>query len=256
MSTKSNVLAESYGVPANIVLIGHAESQRNFLKRGRTFFADQKDRALVRGIPDWKTPLSEEGARQARRLGPLLRDAYGVPDAVFHSGNDRTVRTMKGFLESCSKSERRDVGIHHDHALRERFLGFAADLTVHEATCRYPWLQDYLRDAGAFFAQLPGGESLAQVADRVRPFIDMLFTKCVGKTVFVFTNGGTIRCFRFWMESWSYDREAAEPHASPGNCSVTHYAFDLNEGRLVLKAHDLDLLTTATAPATTPSTTD
>ena len=55
--------------PSALVLVRHAESLRNKVKKGSTYFADDAARRMIRGIPDHKISLTKEGIRQARKTG-------------------------------------------------------------------------------------------------------------------------------------------------------------------------------------------
>lgn len=60
--------------PALLVLVRHAESARNKAKQGTVYFADEEARRTVRGVPDHKIALTEEGMTQAEKTGIYLRD--------------------------------------------------------------------------------------------------------------------------------------------------------------------------------------
>ena len=63
----------------------------------------------------------------------------------------------------------------------------------------------------------------------------MLFRDRAGKRILVVTHGGTLRCFRFLLERWTFDEVVKElgRYRTP-NCCVTSYRFDEQTGRLQL----------------------
>lgn len=108
-------------------------------------------------------------------------------------------------------------------------------MTTEEAEVAFPWMHEYWNTFGGFLARPPGGESLADVVNRVYTFLSMLFRDRAGTDVLVVTHGGTLRCFRYLLDRWTYDQALAwngEP--KPDNCSVTTYKFDSDVERLVL----------------------
>ena len=124
----------------------------------------------------------------------------------------------------------------HHLFVRERDAGWTYDMTTAEAAAAFPWLQGYWETFGRFFARPPGGESFADVADRVYLFLGMLFRERAGQRVLVVTHGGTLRVFRYLLERWTHDEflERWDAELVP-NCAVTTYAFNPGLGRLTLR---------------------
>jgi broad specificity phosphatase PhoE len=225
--------------PSMLLLIRHAESARNQAKKGATYFADEYARRMVKGIPDNKIPLTPEGIRQARETGVVVRERFGAPDYLYHSGYERTIQTADGILAAYPESERERIQVRHNLFIRERDPGYSYDMTQEEAEAAFPWLKEYWRTQGGFLARPPGGESLADVVNRVYMFLNMLFRDRGGKKVFVVMHGGTLRCFRYILERWTYDQALAWPSGqSPRNCGLTLYGFDQEKERLVLREYN------------------
>jgi broad specificity phosphatase PhoE len=225
--------------PKRLILIRHAESERNKIKRGTTYFADEEARKTVEGRADYKIGITDEGWRQARDTGIYLRDRFPKPEYVYHSGFERTLRTTDGILEAYPEEERGSIRIRMNAALAERHPGYGYDMTTDQAEEHFPYLKGYWQTFGGFFATPPGGESLAQVTERVYRFLGMLFRDRAGEEVWVVTHGGTLRCFRFLLEHWDYDQALAwPPGQSPHNCGITVYEYDCNARRLVLTEYN------------------
>ena len=75
--------------------------------------------------------------------------------------------------------------------------------------------------------------------ERVYLFINMLFRDRIRDNVLVVTHGGTLRCFRYLLEHWTYDQALTWPKGqSPKNCGVTVYKYNPGEQRLVLKSYN------------------
>lgn len=225
--------------PALLVLIRHAESMRNIMRKGPTYFADDDARQKVRGIPDHKISITEEGLLRALATGLYLRERFGIPDYFYHSGYARTIQTADAILKAYPEEERKIIQVRMNQFIRERDPGHAYDMTEEEVSLYFPYLRDYWKTFGGYLAVPPGGESLAQVVERVYLFLNMLFRDRVGQKVFVCTHGGTLRCFRFLLEHWGFEQALRwPPGQSPKNCGITVYVYDKAKQRLILQEYN------------------
>jgi 2,3-bisphosphoglycerate-dependent phosphoglycerate mutase len=221
--------------PAVLVLVRHAQSARNVAKKGNTFFLDDESHKAVQGVADDHVPITDEGRRQAELTGRALRSEFGRFDYVYHSGYRRTQETAEHLLTAYTDEEREAMQVRHHLFLRERDAGWTYDMTTAEAEAAFPWLQGYWDTVGRFFARPPGGESLAEVAERVYLFLGMLFRDRSRQRVLVVSHGGTLRVFRYLLERWTHDEFLERWESEPvPNCAVTSYAFDAAAGRLLL----------------------
>lgn len=235
--------------PQQLVLVRHAQSARNEIKAGNIYFTDDDQRKAIQGVPDHDIPLTSRGIEQAKQTGVELRNRFGTFDYVYHSGYRRTEDTARHILEAYSPTERDVMKVRHNPFIRERDPGYAYDMTTEEAESAFPWLREYWDTFGGFMARPPGGESLADVANRVYTFLGTLFRDRVGQDVLVVTHGGTLRCFRFLLERWDYDQATSwnsEPH--PENCGVTVYGYNEELGRLALQSYNEVLWRLAETP--------
>jgi broad specificity phosphatase PhoE len=213
--------------PQLLVLVRHGESERNVVKKRNRFYLDDESRRAVKGIPDHLIPLTDAGRRQAGQTGVALRAEFGAFDAVYHSGYVRTRDTAEHLLAAYTPEERAAMHVRHHLFIREREQGHTYDMTEAEATAAFPWLQDYWTTSGPFFARPPGGESLAQVCERVYAFLQKLARTMAGKRVLVVTHGGTIWCFRYVLERWTYEEAERRFRTETNpNCAVTAYRLD------------------------------
>jgi len=225
--------------PSLLVLVRHARSLMNEAKKGSTYFEDEEARKCVKGIPDHNIPINPEGVKQAELVGHALRKRFGVFDYAYNSGYLRTTQTLDKILSAYSEDERLKIKVRSNIFIRERDPGHAYDMTREEVDRLFPWLDDYWQTFGGFFACPPGGESLAQMVERVHLFINMLFRDRAGQKVLVVTHGGTLRCFRFLLERWTYDQALSWPsNQAPKNCGLTVYEYNNSEQKLVLREYN------------------
>jgi 2,3-bisphosphoglycerate-dependent phosphoglycerate mutase len=223
--------------PSLLVLVRHAESARNVAKKGNTFFLDDESRKAVQGVADHRVPITDEGRRQAVVTGQAIRADLGSFDYVYHSGYRRTQETAEHILAAYTAEERARMRVRHHLFLRERDAGWTYDMTTDEAEAAFPWLQGYWDTFGRFFARPPGGESLAEVAERVYLFLGMLFRDRPGQRILVVSHGGTLRVFRYLLERWTHDEFLERWESEPvPNCAVTVYGHDEGGQRLALRA--------------------
>ena len=225
--------------PLEIVLVRHAESIRNQVKKDESFFADEYARNKVRGISDEEVELTEAGKSQARITGHVLKQRYGIFDYIYHSGYKRTKQTADEMLKNYSESEKDRMKVRMSSFIRERDPGYAYDMTEEEAKKYFPWMSEYWATFGGYFAVPPGGESLAQVTERIYLFMDTLFRDRAGQKVLIVTHAGAIRSFRFLLERWSYEQALKfSSEQKPLNCGVTIYEYNKHDNHLDLKSYN------------------
>jgi len=221
--------------PALLVLVRHGQSEFNITARPNRFFLNDEARKSVVGIPDHRIPLTKEGRRQALETGVALHEEFGSFDYVFHSGYTRTIETTDAILEAYSADEKSRMKVRHHLFIRERDGGHAYHMTEAEATLAFPWLQGYWNTFGPFFARPPGGESLAQVCERVYSFLQKVARTMAGRRVLLVIHGGTLWCVRYVLERWTYEEAERRFRTEKiPNCSVTSYGYEEAAGRLVL----------------------
>jgi broad specificity phosphatase PhoE len=209
--------------PALLVVVRHAESVRNQLKKA-VYFADDAARRVVRGTPDHLVEITEDGHEQARQTGEALRSRFGIFDYVYTSGYTRTEETANGLLSAYPAEELSHTTLARNLYLRERDPGYTYDMTEAEAESAFPWMGEYWQTFGGFFSRPPGGESIADVVSRVDIFLTALHRDHEGQRVLVVSHGGTIRCLRFLLERWDYQQpERLLREDPPANCGVTTY---------------------------------
>lgn len=203
------------------LLIRHGESESN-LKR---FFAGQCDVAL--------TPL---GHQQAQCTAEFIAANYHV-DAVYASDLQRAYDTGV-HIASCF-----DLPVHSEPGLREIFAGqwqgkaFDTLETVYAESYRH-WLGNIGN------ACCPGGETVAQLAERVNNAICRIAEENPGKTVAIATHATPIRTLVWRTTGLPLSEIKHVPWVS--NASVSELRWDngiLTPVRISQDAHLADMQT-------------
>lgn len=124
-------------------------------------------------------PLNETGLSQAQKLAGKLNIKA---DAVYCSPLSRAMQTIRPYMEQHS-----DLKLEIIPELTERDFGLWEDYSYKQISEMEPeqfriWQDNY------FDYKLPNGESLIEVHNRVRPFLDEIRTSHDGQTVFLVTH--------------------------------------------------------------------
>jgi broad specificity phosphatase PhoE len=147
-----------------IWLVRHGESTANVA-------ASRADREGAEAIEvdhrDPDVPLSETGEMQARALGRWFASRSDVPTAVWSSHYLRARSTAALALEEAGI----DAQVRQDERLRDRELGILDLLTSRGVAARHPDEAARRRWLGKLSYRPPGGESWADVALRIRSFL-------------------------------------------------------------------------------------
>lgn len=149
---------------------------------------------LVRhGQTDWNTdrrfqgqtdiPLNAVGVAQARNLAETLNDAQ--ISAIYSSDLNRALQTASILAEN------RNIPIIKEKRLREINMGAWEGRTVQDVTLN---LADELMELAnnPIHGRAPGGESLAEVASRVKTFADEIALIHPGQSVMAVTHRLTL----------------------------------------------------------------
>jgi broad specificity phosphatase PhoE len=217
--------------PNNLVIVRHAESQRNIWKE----IATAKGDLLYGGtIRDMDVPLTPKGEQQAKALGKPLGNEFRF-DRVFASPFRRTMQTATLIKEQFPYA----VEITEDERLREIDFGVLDGLTKHGIAHQYPEEADRKKRVGKYYFRPLAGENYPDVALRVHSFLATLTREAAGESVLVVCHSVVVLIFRRLLERLS-EEELMEIDSSEDvmNCSVTHYAFDPKvgkNGKLVLR---------------------
>ncbi len=171
-----------------LVLVRHGESEWNRLN-------------LFTG---WRNPdLTEKGLIEARVAGRMIRDHRIKFDIAFTSVLKRAQHTLDIMLDEMNQP---GVSIMRDAALNERDYGELSGLNKDEA--RKKWGEGQVMQwRRSFDIPPPGGESLKDTLDRVKPYYDNVIWPQIaqGKNVIVTAHGNSLRAMMMILEGLSGD---------------------------------------------------
>jgi broad specificity phosphatase PhoE len=225
--------------PANLLIIRHAESERNVGKKG-TFYTEEERQNLF-GATNPQIKLTENGRGQAFQAGQLLKKHFEHLDMIIHSGYQRTIETMEGITQAYQETTD-DLRLYmhqppiivQDVAIRERDAGYGYHMTREEMLRHFPFNEEIWAQNDHFFTRPVGGESMAEVALRLDTFFTRLATLCEGKNILLVSHGRTINIMRFLLES----KPLKDMQPLPGdikNAQILHYRYIPDMKRLILQ---------------------
>lgn len=198
------------------LLIRHGESLAN--REG--FFAGQLD-----------APLEPLGYQQAQCTAQFIAKNY-TPDKIYASDLQRALDTGKAVGNLLN------LPVETDSRLREIYAGRWQGLQFEQILAQYP--QDYsawLQDIG--HCTTTGGESVAQLGQRVLQALTDLAVKNSGKTLVIATHATPIRALRALIHPDGLAHMKDIPWVS--NASVTELCCDNGQWQFGAIAQDAHL---------------
>ncbi|KEG08610.1 glycerolphosphate mutase [Trypanosoma grayi] len=143
-------------LPRRVLLVRHGESEANV------------DRTLYGKIPDWRIPLTERGHAQALDCGRRICNIIKKEKLyIYYSPYLRARQTLEGIRKNIDLFQIK--GEREDERLREQEMGNFQPEDMMDA------MWNERSDFGRSYYRFPGGESSADVGDRVSTFFDSLF---------------------------------------------------------------------------------
>ena len=197
------------------VIVRHGQSQWNLENR----FTGSVD-----------TPLTDLGRHEAREAGTLLKnDRFGIG---FTSVLQRAIETMDLILHETGQT---DLPIERSSALNERMYGDLQGMNKAEAEQRFGANQVFRWRRG-YTDQPPGGESLAEVRQRVTPYFEQAILPhlLAGNNVLVVAHGNSLRALLMRLEPIGPD-EIEKVELATG--IPRQYQFNVETGLFTLLPH-------------------
>jgi broad specificity phosphatase PhoE len=219
--------------PAHLVLVRHAQSERNVWKEVATSRGDFVYGGNVRDID---VPLTPIGEKQAIVTGHKLAQKFRF-DQVFVSPFTRTMQTARLITAEFPFC----LSLVEDDRLREIDFGVLDGLTKHGIAHFQPAEKERRARLGKYHHRPPGGENYPDVALRLHSFLGTLAREAVGESVLVVSHSVVVLVFRKLLERLSEQQLLAiesDKSQEVANCSVTYYACDPGagkQGKLILQ---------------------
>jgi probable phosphoglycerate mutase len=223
------------GVVAKLILIRHGQSAANVAFP----LADEQD-LLESGLSgrDTDVELTELGVAQARAVGQWLAALApeALPEVVITSPYLRARETWR---VAAAASGLALPAPSTDDRLVDRLTGELEMLTRAAIRQRYPDERARLEQAGEYGYRPPGGETFADIADRLGSFLEDLNREHAGERVLVVAHDAVVLMMRYVIEGLDWTRLEAivAESGQVRNASIT--SFDGSSGRLVLDGYNL-----------------
>ena len=192
----------------HLYLIRHGESEAN----ARHLFIGHTDMGLT-----------EKGHLQAEKTAAFLES---VPaDVIYASDLSRAYQT------AMHTASRRGIPAVSEAGLREIFAGEWEGKSFDDLPVLYPHDFAELWRCRIGDCRCTGGESVTELAERIKDTVDRLVKRHIGQTLLLFTHATPIRALG---TLWS-GLPLSEMHTVPwaANASVTHAVYDGESYRLV-----------------------
>jgi probable phosphoglycerate mutase len=157
------------------------------IRHGRVDFDSRRFRQTSRGR-QWDPPLGEQGREQARRLTARLQ-LMEPPSLVLVSPFTRCRQTITPFLETSEVEPRIEEGV------GEVYIGEWEGLSFEEIISEDEELARRFREQEAMFSMAPGGESGAELRERVVRVVEAGLATVEDGTVLVIAHGGVINAY-------------------------------------------------------------
>lgn len=227
--------------PAEIVFLRHGESLANIneLKVAQGLL-DRYPKALL-NVRDADIRLTERGVAQAQVTGRYLAEQFGPFDYCYVSPWARTRETFEHVLDGYPDGDREQMlrCTRYDERVREREMGVLNWLTREEIAERYPDQTRRREIDGEYFYRPSGGESWADVSQRLGETLTDMYRDRPGCRLLVVAHAVVVLCFRKLIQRLDEEEILRiNRENGPRNCSINLYAYDPHageDGKLALK---------------------
>ena len=145
-------------------------------------------RVLMNGVSDFDTPITDEGARQARETGKRIAEHAPKPDLIYVSPYLRTHQTLDLILDHAP-SDWKGVQQWENESIREQEHGMQTVFNDWRLAFVFdPMEAMQYNKQGAYSYRYRGGESKFDVRSRSSRFIGRLRRKHEGENILAVTH--------------------------------------------------------------------
>ena len=153
-----------------------------FIRHGSTIYSDENRLNDSLDYP----PLNELGKIEAQNISQWVKKRSPKVDKIYSSADLKSIQTAK----YIAKEYNMEFEIVEN--LQSRKAGLWNKLTFEQIEVKYPdILENYHNDNVNYWAE--GGETTAQLANRIKNQINELISLNKGKRIIIVTNGDTIQ---------------------------------------------------------------
>lgn len=182
-------------MPSVIIAVRHGQSASN----AAFDEASATGAAVDLGEPDHGTPLSPLGRRQATELGRRL-SAEGAPEVVRCSPYRRAVQTWELIAAELDVAPEFRL----EARLRDREMGILSGMNLTAIRERFPEEAEALVSR-RYSYRAPEGESIPDVAGRVREVLADLHAECAGRRVLIVAHDAVVLMVKHVIEGVPLD---------------------------------------------------
>ncbi|MDP2629155.1 MAG: histidine phosphatase family protein [Candidatus Harrisonbacteria bacterium] len=210
-------------MPINLVLVRHGESEGNVANRASRQGDDSYFTEEFRRKHNSRFRLTDLGRQQADTAGRFIRnqmEALLPFDRHYVSEYTRAVETAahlelpraQWYIEFYLRE--RDWGAMDNMPDRERHEAFLSEMQR--------------RERDAFYWAPSGGESMADLCQRIDRVLDTLHRECSDKNIIIVCHGEVMWAFRVRLERLTQEAyrqldESEDPKNRIHNCQILHY---------------------------------
>lgn len=210
-------------MPRDLVFVRHGESEGNVARRSERNGDSRLFTPEFRATPGHRWNLTGHGRQQAGCAGEFILQRFGQDafDRYYFSPYARPRQTAAYLGRIASPHALWSM----DRRLRERDWGDLDNMPFQEYAARYPENAARKNSASLYWAPV-GGESIADVSNRFRDFLDTLHRECSGKRVLVVCHGEKMWIARLVLEYMSDEAWTASESDKTqriANADVLHY---------------------------------
>lgn len=177
------------------------------------------------GQTDWG--LSELGERQVERLTEYLKQ-FNI-DEIYSSDLSRAYNTV------LPTARRLGLEIHREKGLREIYAGEWETQSFLDLPVKFPESY-YVFQNDIGHAQPEGGESIAEVFERIKAALGKIVAENEGKTVLIGTHATAIRVMNCLWYGDTLDN--LQKYGWISNAAVCHVEYENGKYRVVEYGHD------------------
>lgn len=217
--------------PEKLWIVRHGQSAGNVARDA----AHEAGHSIIDiNIRDVDVPLSGLGERQAQALGQWFTTLpeEEKPEVILSSPYVRARQTARFICEAGGVTgEARPPIV--DERLREREFGIFDRLTSRGIQEKYPDIAEHRALLGKFYHRAPGGESWADVIQRLRGALDTISLHHADRRVLIVCHQVVVLCIRYILEEMDEAQILAiDKEADVINCGVCEYDFQPDDAKL------------------------